>query len=163
NTVRFALLQAVAGVSEHVLQQRLSALQTAEFLYERRGTLDHTYTFKHTLTQEVAYQSLLTRTRQEIHARIAQEVAAHFPDLAETRPALLAQHYMEAGLVVQAIAYWQRAGQQALQGSANLEAVRHLTTALELLAPLSETPARAQQELDLQIALCPVLIADNAP
>ena len=60
---------------------------------------------------------------------------------------------------MQAIAYWQRAGQQARQRSANLEAIQHLTTGLELLATLPESPARDQQELDLQIALGPALMA----
>ena len=63
----------------------------------------------------------------------------------------------------QAIGYWQRAGQQALQRSANPEAVQHLTTGLALLATLPETPARAQQELDLQIALGPALMATKGP
>jgi predicted ATPase len=71
----------------------------------------------------------------------------------------MAHHYTEAGCPAQGLHYWQRAGQQALQRSANPEAVRHLTTALELLATLLETPARAQQELDLQVALGPALMA----
>jgi predicted ATPase len=82
-----------------------------------------------------------------------------FPDVVETQPELLAHHYTEAGLPEQAIPCWQRAGQQALQRSANLEAVQHLTTGLTLLATLPETPARAQQELDLQIALGPAVRA----
>jgi tetratricopeptide (TPR) repeat protein len=82
-----------------------------------------------------------------------------FPDTVATRPELLTHHYTEAGLNARAIPYWQQAGQQALQRSAHLEAVRHLTTALELLAMLPETPARVQQELDLLIALGPALIA----
>ena len=72
---------------------------------------------------------------------------------------MLAHHYTEAGLTEQAIPYWQRAGQQALQRSANLEAVAHLTRGLTLLATLPDTPARAQQELDLQLALGPALMA----
>src|SRR5262249_49800469 len=72
---------------------------------------------------------------------------------AATQPELVAHHYTEAGLTEQAVTYWQRAGQQALERSANPEAVRHLTTGLELLATLPETPVRAQQELDLQLAL----------
>src|SRR4030095_7073344 len=68
-------------------------------------------------------------------------------------------HYTEAGLPEQAIPCWPSAGQQALQRSANLEAVQHLTTGLTLLVRLPETPPRAQQELDLQIALGPALSA----
>jgi tetratricopeptide (TPR) repeat protein len=115
--------------------------------------------FKHALIQDAAYQSLLRSTRQQYHQRLAQVLETRFPDTAETQPELLAQHYTEAGLTEQAIPNWQRAGQQALERSANLEAVQHLTTGLELLATLPETPVRAQQELDLQLALGSALIA----
>jgi predicted ATPase len=107
----------------------------------------------------VAYQSLLVNTRQQYHQRIAQVLAEGFPTTAETQPELLAYHYTEAGLPAQAIPYWQRAGQQSLQRSANLEAVAHLTKGLALLATLPETPVRAQRELDLQLALGPALMA----
>ena len=118
-----------------------------------------TYHFKHALIQDTAYQSLLKSMRQQYHQRIAQVLEAHFPEIAATQPELLAHHYTEAGRTEQAIAYWQRAGQQALQRSANLEAAQHLTMGLTLLVRLPETPPRAQQELDLQIALGPALMA----
>jgi len=82
-----------------------------------------------------------------------------FPETTATQPALVAHHYTEAGLLEQAIPYWQRAGQQALQRSANPEAVQHLTAGLELLATLPATQTHLQQELDLRIALGPALIA----
>jgi predicted ATPase len=96
--------------------------------------------------------------RQQYHARIAQVLETQFPTVALAQPEVVAQHYTEAGLAAQAIPYWQRAGQQALQRSANLETVRHLTTALELLATLPETPARAQQELDMRTTLGQALV-----
>jgi len=102
---------------------------------------------------------LLRSTRQQHHQRIAQVLEAQFPETAATQPELVAQHYTEAGCTEQAIPYWQRAGQQARQHSANLEAIQHLTRGLALLARLPETPVRAQQELDLQIALGPALMA----
>ena len=111
------------------------------------------YTFKHALIQDAAYQSLLKSTRQQYHQRIAQVLEAQFPETAETQPELLAHHYTEAGLSEQAIGYWQRAGRQAARRSAHLEAIAHLTKGLELLLRLPETPARAQDELTLQIAL----------
>ena len=77
-------------------------------------------------------------------------LAAQFPALAETQPELLAQHYTAAGLAERAIGYWQRAGQHANERSAHVEARSHLTQGLALLATLPETPARSQQELDLQ-------------
>jgi predicted ATPase len=73
-----------------------------------------TYTFKHALIQDAAYQSLLKSTRQQYHQRIVQVLEAQFPDIAETQPELLAQHYTEAGLGEQAIGYWQRAGERAV-------------------------------------------------
>jgi tetratricopeptide (TPR) repeat protein len=103
------------------------------------------------------YISLLRSTRQQYHQRIAQVLAERFPETAETQPELLAHHYTEAGLSEPAVGYWQRAGERALQRSANLEAVQHLTKSLELLATFPETPVRAQQELDLQLALGPAL------
>ena len=72
---------------------------------------------------------------------------------------MLAQHYTEAGLVAQAIPYWQRAGQRAIQRSANVEAIAYLTRGLDLLKTLPDTPERPQQELEIQLTLGPVLIA----
>jgi predicted ATPase len=80
-------------------------------------------------------------------------LAGQFPDLKETQPELLAHHYTEAGLIEQAIPYWQKAGERATQRSANEEAITHLTTALDLLNTLPDTRERAQQELMLHLSL----------
>ena len=82
-----------------------------------------------------------------------------FPETGESQPELVAHHLTEAGLNERAIDYWQRAGQHAAQQSANQEAMRHLRTGLDLLATLPDTPERTQQELDLHMALGPVLMA----
>jgi predicted ATPase len=105
----------------------------------------------------VAYQSLVRRARQQYHARIAQVLEAKFPEIAETQPELLAHHYTEADQCAQAISYWQRAGQRAVERSANSEAVTHFIKGLELLQSLPATPERARQELALQLALGPSL------
>src|ERR671931_2880279 len=126
----YALLQAVSPWDEETLGRGLQQLVEAEFLYQQGLPPEATYLFKHALIQETAYQSLLKSTRQQYHQRIAQALAAQFPEIVETQPELVARHYTEAGLTEQAIPYWQRAGQQALQRSANPEAVQHLTTAL---------------------------------
>jgi predicted ATPase len=141
------------------LRRGLQQLVEAEFLYQRGLPPQATYLFKHALIREAAYQSLLRSTRQQHHQHIAQVMEARFPEVCETQPELLAYHYTEAGLSTQAIAYWQRAGQRALERSAHLEAVAHLTKGLELLATLPETQVRAQQELDLLITLGPALLA----
>src|SRR5262249_52349751 len=114
---------------------------------------DARYFFKHALIQDMAYQSLLKSTRQQLHQQIAGTLAERFPATKETQPELLAHHYTEAGLSEQAIPYWQQAAQQAVRRSANIEAVAHFTRGLELLKALPDTPERAQQELTLQLAL----------
>jgi predicted ATPase len=155
----YELLQAVSPWDEGSLQRGLHQLVQAEFLYQQGVPPQAAYRFKHALIQDAAYQSLLKSTRQQHHQRIAQVLEACFPDICETQPELLAYHYTQAGLREQAISYWQQAGQQALQRSANLEAIQHLTKGLELLKTLPDTAERAQQELDLQITLGPALMA----
>jgi predicted ATPase len=138
--VAVPLLQSITERPEESLQQDLAHLQAAEFLYETSLVPEPRYTFKHVLTQEVTYQSLLRRTCQQYHARIAQVLETQFPTVALAQPELLAQHYTKAGLSEKAIPYWQRAGQQASNRSAHLEAISHFTTGIELLKTLPETP-----------------------
>src|SRR5262249_43033120 len=116
------------------------------------------YTFKHILTQEVAYQSLPPDIRRQTHRGIAQVLVEQFPDLATTQPEVLAQHYTEAGLVAQAVAYWQRAGQHASDRSAHLEAISHVTRGITLLTTLPETPEHLQQALSLHLAMGAALL-----
>ena len=155
----YDLLQAVSPWDEETLQRGLQQLVEAEFLYQQGLPPQATYLFKHALIQDTAYQSLLRSTRQQHHQRIAQVLEAQFPNICETQPELLAQHYTEAGLIAQAMPYWQQAGQRAIERSANLEAIGHLTKGLEVLMTLPDTPDRARQELDLQTALGPALRA----
>src|SRR5262249_52742337 len=133
-------------------------LVETELVYQRGTPPQATYMFKHALIQDAAYQSLLRSTRQQYHQRIAQVLEARFPDTAETQPELLAYHYTEAGLREQAIGYWQVAGQRAVERSANIEAIAHLTRGLEVLQTLPDTPERIQQELGLQTTLGPALM-----
>jgi predicted ATPase len=111
------------------------------------------YVFKHALIQEAAYQSLLRSTRQQYHQRIAQMVEERFSEISETQPALLAHHYTKAVVLVLAIPYWQRSGQRAIECSAHMEAISHLSKGLELLATLLDTAERTQHELTLQTTL----------
>jgi predicted ATPase len=82
--VPLPLLEAIAGLLEAARHRGLAHLQAAEFLYETRLFPERAYTFKHALTQQVAYQSLLTSTRQRYHAQLAQALEARFPDTVET-------------------------------------------------------------------------------
>ncbi len=153
------VLQALVAQPEETLQRSLAHLQAAEFLFPRSLGSHSTYTFKHILTQEAVYQAVPGPTRRQYHQKVAQVLAEHFPILAATLPELLAHHYTEAGLGKQALLCWQRAGERAIERSANLEAISHLTKGLEVLKTLPDTPERIRQELDLQTALGPALIA----
>jgi predicted ATPase/class 3 adenylate cyclase len=149
----YEVIQAVSPMDDLTLQNGLAQLVEAELVYQQGLLPRARYLFKHALIQETAYQSLLRSVRQQYHQQIAQVLTERFPDLVMTQPELLAHHYTEAVLSEQAIFFWQRAGQQALERSANIEAIRHLTKGLELLQTLPETSDRAQQELTLQLAL----------
>jgi predicted ATPase len=151
--VSLPVLHAVLALPEERVQASLAALQAAEFLYETQLLPEAIYTFKHALTRQVAVESVLRRIRHELHRQIADVLETQFASTVETQPERLAHHYTEAGLGAQAVTYWQRAGQRAMDRSAPVEAVSHLSRGLEVLATLPETLERLQQELDLQVLL----------
>ena len=155
----YELLRAVSPLDETTLQYALARLVAAELLYQRGTSPQATYLFKHALIQEAAYQSVLKSSRQWYHQQIAQVLAGQFPGIVETQPELLGHHYTEAGLLPQAIPYWQLAGRRATERSANLEAISQLTKGLELLKTLPHTPEHLQQELLLWTTLGPALMA----
>jgi predicted ATPase len=126
----YELLQAIAPWDEATLRGGLQQLVEAEFLYQQGLPPQATYVFKHALIQDAAYQSLLRSTRQQYHQRIAQVLEVRFPETAETQLELLAHHYTEAGLAAQAVGYWQRAGRRAVERSAYVEAIAHLSRGL---------------------------------
>src|SRR6266851_3696764 len=140
----YALLQSVSQVDEMTLQRELGRLVEAELVYQRGLPPQATYTFKHALIQDAAYESLLKSTRQHYHQRIAQVLEFQFPETAEAQPELLAHHFTEAGLTEKAVHYWHYAGQRAIERSAYVEAIAHLRQGLALLQTLPETPERSQ-------------------
>lgn len=148
--VPVALLGASTAYSEETLQSHLRDLQAAEFLTETALPPQAAYTFKHDLIRATAYQSLLPHTRQHYHRRIAQALLRQFPEVVEHQPERLAHHCMQGGWPQDAITHWQRAGQQAQQNGANVEAAEHFANALEALRLLPDTPERDRQELTLQ-------------
>jgi class 3 adenylate cyclase/predicted ATPase len=154
----YELLQAVSELDDTTLQRELERLVGAELVYQRGLPPQATYVFKHALVQDVAYASLLKRTRQQYHQRIGQVLETRFPQMVETRPELLAHHYTEAGLPKQAVDYWQQAGERAIARSAYQEAIAHLTAGVEALRTLPETTNRSQRELDLCLILGPALM-----
>lgn len=155
----YELAAAVAGPSEADLLTGLDKLTDAGLVFRRGTPPDAVYLFKHALIQEVAYGTVLRGRKRELHASIAAVLQERSPEIAETQPEVLAHHFTEAGLAEQATAYWRRAGERAVRRSANVEAVKHFTRALELLATRPETPERLDEELKLQLALAVALIA----
>ena len=155
------VLGAVSPLDEKTLRKELSRLVDAGLLgYQQRDQSGGTmYFFKHPLIREAAYHSLLKSARGQYHRQIAQVLAEQFPEVAETQPGVLAHHYTEAGLNSEALDYWQRAGQRAIERSANVEAIRHISRGLELLNALPDSTAKSQHELILQTTLGPALIA----
>jgi class 3 adenylate cyclase/predicted ATPase len=135
------------------LESLLLDLKRLEFLYDRARGEEPVYMFKHALTQEVAYDSLLTPRRQRLHAAAGHALERLYPDWLVERSEELAHHYTEAGLTEQAVHYWHHAGQKAIERSAHVEAMPHLRQGLELLKTLPETPQRLQREVDMLIAL----------
>src|SRR5262245_6035331 len=155
----YELLLTVSQLDGATLQRELGRLVEAEVVFQRGLPPQATYVFKHALIQDVAYASLLKSTRQHYHQRIAQVLESQFPEIAQAQPELLAHHCTESGLIEQAVDYWQKAGQRAIERSAHEEAIQHLTSALELLKLLPETLKWRRRECDIQTALGAVYIA----
>ena len=154
----FRMLQAVADRSEPELAADLRRLVDAEILYQDDEPPDAIYLFKHALIQDAAYEMLLKRTRRTYHGRIAHALLDRFPEVAATRPELVAQHLTEAGEAAGAAGYWLRAGQRAMGQSANLEAASHLRRGLALVESLPASAERDQLELALRTTLGLVLV-----
>ena len=149
----YALLEAVAPLKEPELRERLARLADAELLFQRGLPPKSTYTFKHTLVQDAAYQSLLTSQRCQLHDRIAAAMLQQTPDAAQQQPELVAHHLSAGADPGRAIGYWQRAGDRALASAAAHEADSHFTRGLELLDSLPAGTNRDRSELALRIGL----------
>ena len=144
--------------------KRLSARLVASELVFQRGTPpDAVYAFKHALVQDAAYGTLLRRTRQQLHARIAISLEHLSPELMDTQPELFAQHYAEAGLVENSVSYWGKAGRRSAARSAMAEAATQLQKGLDQLLLLPDTPERQRQELEILSALGAVLQSLKGP
>lgn len=153
------LLAAVSPLEAESLEQALRDLASAELLFPRGVPPRATYTFKHALIQDMAYESLLKSVRERLHERVATTLETSFPAQAESQPELLGHHYGQAGLAERAAHYWHVAGQRCVARSANVEAIQHLRRGLEALGTLPESPERVQREFELQTPLGVALIA----
>ena len=150
------LLAAVSPLEAESLEQALRELANAELLFPRGVPPRATYTFKHALIQDTAYESLLKSVRQGLHGRIAEALEKEFPERAQAGPELVAHHYDRAGRVTEALPYYQRAGDEARARSANAEAIAHLERGVELTQRLPEGTERDERELELELSLGPV-------
>jgi class 3 adenylate cyclase/tetratricopeptide (TPR) repeat protein len=142
----------IARPSDEV-DRTLGTLQLGEFIYEQPAVGDIEYTFKHALTQEVAYNSVLLERRKVLHERAGAAIEGLYAPRLDDHLSDLARHYERSGNSGKAFEYLQRAGEQALARSSHAEAVELLTAGLELLKTLPETPERMQRELALQAGL----------
>jgi class 3 adenylate cyclase/predicted ATPase len=145
--------ELIDGVAHRLdLDRALEQLSVAGLLFCRGIAPQSSYLFKHALVQDAAYATLLRARRQELHARVAAVLQAHFPDVVERQPELLAHHLTAAGDRKSAVAQWLRAGQRSAGASAHAEAIGHLDRGLAVLAMLPETTERNLQEIELQLA-----------
>jgi len=153
----YELISAVAPMPQESLDDALTQLMNSELVFRRGNPPGAEYSFKHALVQDAAYSTLLHSRRRQLHARITAILEGQFPEIVEGQPELLARHCAEAGLVEKAVGYCLKAGQQAVARGALAEAVAQFQKGLDVLANLPESAWRAQQELDLLIALRPAL------
>ncbi|MES1243815.1 MAG: protein kinase [Acidobacteriota bacterium] len=152
-------LEALSWVKGAALRNALSHLLQAEIVHRRGPAQGMRYIFKHALIQDAAYLSLLASDRQQIHRRIAQVLQTDLPGMAEAEPELVAHHCERGGLTLEAIGCLETAGHRAMQRLAKLEAVRHLSRALDLLLGLPVAPELRGRELALRSTLAPALAA----
>ena len=148
----YPLMREVVGRDEQSLKNALAKLEEAELLFRRGEPPEATYTFKHVLVRDAAYESLLKSRRQQLHGRIARTMEENFPDIVVSQPEILAHHFTEANLVEPAINYWLKAGNLALGRSVNA-AVNHLKQGLKLVASINDKTTSGKLELLLQMSL----------
>jgi class 3 adenylate cyclase/tetratricopeptide (TPR) repeat protein len=148
----YTLLRCVAGRDDLTLNTALRQLEEAELLLRRGTPPEASYSFKHALVQEAAYESLLRSRRQLLHKHIGDVLREQFSAIAETEPEVVAYHFTEAGLDGLALDWWRKAGQQALKRSAYTEAIAHLGKAVAIADGLPDDPGHTINRLHLQVA-----------
>src|ERR1700732_503157 len=147
------LVRHITASPDDRLEPILKGLQASEFIYERPALGEAEYTFKHALTQEVAYNSVLMERRRLLHERTGEAIEALFKERIDDHLAELAHHYSRTANTRKAVEYLSRAGSQAAARSAHSEAATRLSSALESLKQLPDDAERARQELSLQSVL----------
>ena len=153
----YELLLAISTIPEDDLQSALIRLAEAELIYAHGITPEATYSFKHALIQDAAYEALLKSRRRELHRRVAVAMTVTFPALAEIQLEVVARHWTDAGEAAPAIAAWRKAGDTAFERNAFKEAEEAYRQALAILGTLPESPERDERELDLMNRFVQVL------
>jgi class 3 adenylate cyclase len=156
-TFDHSLLQETTDHDDNALRDAIKELIEAGIIQQRSGHPNPIYAFKHALVQDAVYQTMILTQRADLHGRVADVMIARYPEVALTRADLLAHHLTEAGRAQEAVPYWQRAGGESLQHSANFEAEHHLRMVLELLPGLADDRQNQQHELDAVLALAGAL------
>ena len=147
------LLQRLAELPEEALHRGLAHLQGREFLYETHLFPDQAYTFKHALTREVAYGSLLHERRRALHSKIVEALEALYPDRLGEYAERLAQHALRGEVWEKAVPYCRQAGEKARNRGAFREAVTSFEQALDALGHLPEHPDTGVLAIELHYRL----------
>jgi class 3 adenylate cyclase len=155
----YDLLAQISSLDSEQIDAALADLAASGLILARGTPPDASFTFKHALIQDTAYDAMVRSTRQDTHRRIAEALSDLRPEITETSPQTLAHHYTEANLLEDAVDWWTKAGQAASARSANPEAVELLERGLALIPQLPEGEARDRKELTLQTALFGPLIS----
>jgi class 3 adenylate cyclase len=149
----YELVQAVSPKAKNELDIALQQLTDSGLAF-RRGTVpEATYTFKHALVRDAAYDSLLKSRRPGLHGKIARVIEDRFPQVAQTEPEVLAHHYTQAGLLERGAEYWFQAGRAAIARMALPETIAHLEAGLNVLCSLPASVKRDQLELEIRVLL----------
>jgi tetratricopeptide (TPR) repeat protein len=151
--VPLPLLQAIVGMPEETVHRGLAHLQAAEFLYETRLFPEPEYTFKHALTHEVAYGSLLLERRRGLHARLVEAIEALAPERVGEQVERLVHHAVRGEMWDKAVPYCQQAGARAYDRAAFREAVVYFEQALQALAHLPEPSDTRVLAIEIRLAL----------
>jgi len=160
---KLGLVRSVVAKSGPELEPMLAELQLAEFIYEQPAVGDIEYTFKHALTHEVAYNSVLIERRKALHERIAAAMESLYRERLDDHLGELAHHYARSANIEKALEYLSLAGRQAHRRLAHTEAIVHLSAALQLLKSLPEGEERDRREVSLQLTFAEAAAAARGP
>jgi TOMM system kinase/cyclase fusion protein len=155
---RYELLGAVARKDESLLREDVRELMDSGLLHARRSARAESYVFKHALIRDAAYESMMRRTRRDLHARIARTLCERFPDIEQNRPDILAQHFERGEDFQSAADYWKRAGDRTMAGGAYVESIRLFERGLGLLERLPPSRERMLREVALSESLGTALL-----